>query len=144
MLGKGYAAACVLNSDSPTLPTALLARAACALLEPGDRIVLGSAEDGGYYLLGMKAPHAGLFSDIAWSTGDVAEATRHRAAALGLPVVDLATWYDVDDGASLDRLLRDTGGCLPPGSLHPYAAPFTVACLERFGLCARSRSRVAE
>lgn len=144
MLGQGYAAACVLNSDSPTLPTALLARAARALLEPGDRIVLGSAEDGGYYLLGMKAPHTELFSDIAWSTGDVAEATRHRAAALGLPVVDLATWYDVDDGASLDRLLRDTGGCLPPGSLHPYAAPFTVACLERFGLCARSRSRVAE
>ena len=129
MLAQGHGAACVLNSDSPTLPTAILAQAARALLEPPDRIVLGPAEDGGYYLLGMKSAHAEMFSDIAWSTDDVAEATRRRARSLGLQVIELATWYDVDDGATLDRLLRDTDG---------YGAPFTVACLERLGLRARA------
>lgn len=144
MLDQGFGAACVLNSDSPTLPTAVLAQAAQALLEPGDRIVLGPAEDGGYYLLGMKSPYAGMFSDIAWSTDDVAAATRRRAQSLGLEVVELATWYDVDDGAALDRLLRDTGGDVVAGSLHPYGAPFTVACLERLGLRRPDKSQAAE
>ena len=67
--------------------------------------MLGPADDGGYYLLGMKQPHPHLFADIAWSTGGVAAATRARAAALGLDVVTLPTWYDVDDAASLDRLV---------------------------------------
>ena len=87
---SGFGAVCLLNSDSPTLPTALLVRAARALLAPGERVVLGPAEDGGYYLLGMKQPHAHLFADIAWSTDSVAAATRARAAALGLEVVDAA------------------------------------------------------
>ncbi len=58
MLGSGYAATCLLNSDSPTLPTEFLAQAAAAVLTPGERVVLGPAEDGGYYLLGMQRPHA--------------------------------------------------------------------------------------
>ena len=65
----------------------------------------------------MKQPHAHLFADIAWSTGEVAAATRARAAALGLEVVVLPTWYDVDDAASLARLLAEAGGDMPsPGT----------------------------
>jgi rSAM/selenodomain-associated transferase 1 len=131
MLDNGHAAAVVLNSDSPTLPTALLARTAAALAQDGERVVLGPAEDGGYYLLGMKQAHAGLFADIAWSTGTVARATRERAAALGLPVVELPAWYDVDDETALRRLLRDTAAPEPVSGLLPYAAPVTVAALER-------------
>src|SRR4029077_19154069 len=96
LFALGHDAVCLLNSDSPTLPTALLSRAAEALAEPGDRVVLGPAEDGGYYVIGMKAPHVHLFEDIAWSTGAVAAETRRRAATLGLPVVELDPWYDVD------------------------------------------------
>ena len=70
------AAVCLVNSDSPTLPTAFLLQATHALLSPGERVVLGPAEDGGYYLLGMKRPHAHLFADIAWSTDSVAATTR--------------------------------------------------------------------
>ena len=76
LFATGFGAVCLLNSDSPTLPTALLVRAARALLAPGERIVLGPADDGGYYLFGMQQPHAHLFADIAWSTSDVAAATR--------------------------------------------------------------------
>ena len=81
---------------------------------PGERIVLGPADDGGYYLLGMKQPHAHLFADIAWSTGSVAAATRARAAELGLDVVTLPTWYDVDDAATLARLVAGADARLSP------------------------------
>jgi rSAM/selenodomain-associated transferase 1 len=108
MLALGHGSAVVLNSDSPTLPTSFLCRTAEALTQDGDRVVLGPAEDGGYYLLGMKQAHARLFADIAWSTDSVAETTRARAAELGLEVVELPTWYDVDDHAALTRLIAET------------------------------------
>lgn len=107
MLARGHVAACVLSSDSPTLPTRLLVQAARLLLAPGERAVLGPAEDGGYYLLGLKAAHAGMFADIAWSTASVTGATRDRARGLGLDLVELEPWYDVDDADSLARLLGD-------------------------------------
>ncbi|MGA8381111.1 MAG: DUF2064 domain-containing protein [Stellaceae bacterium] len=47
--------------------------------------MLGPAEDGGYYLLGMKAPHIHLFEDIAWSTGDDRPAWRGRQETARFP-----------------------------------------------------------
>ena len=130
MLARGHGSAVVLNSDSPTLPTALLMQTAVALAAEGDRVVLGPADDGGYYLLGMKAAHTHLFADVAWSTDSVAAQTRQRAAALGLEVVELPSWYHVDDHASLTRLRDDRS---MTGGLTPYPAPFTRSVLARFG-----------
>jgi rSAM/selenodomain-associated transferase 1 len=135
LFARGHAAVCVLNSDSPTLPTACLVRAARALLDPDterDRIVLGPAEDGGYYLLGMRRVHAPLFADIAWSTATVADETRSRAETLGLEVVELPLWYDVDDAASLLRLMLEIG----TGRPESFPAPATQAALRRLGLVA--------
>jgi rSAM/selenodomain-associated transferase 1 len=134
LFAEGHAAVCLLNSDSPNLPTALLVKMARALAEPGDRVVLGPADDGGYYVIGMKAPHIHLFEDIAWSTSGVAAETRQRARAIGLEVVELATWYDVDDIAALARLLRDLARIGGGDGLRPYAAPATAACVKRLGL----------
>jgi glycosyltransferase A (GT-A) superfamily protein (DUF2064 family) len=144
MLADGQRAACVLNSDSPTLPTALLVEAARLLLERPDRVVLGPAEDGGYYLLGMGAPHAHLFEDIAWSTDTVAEATRARARALGLELVELTPWYDVDDRAALLRLIEEIAAPVGGAGLRPYAAPVTAACVARIGLRRAARSLAAQ
>jgi hypothetical protein len=131
MLALGHRAAVVLNSDSPTLPTSLLVRTASALAADPGRVVLGPADDGGYYLLGMTAPHAHLFADIAWSTSSVAAQTRARAAALGLRVLELPTWYDVDDEAGLARLRQPAS---TQNGLLPYAAPFTALALARMGI----------
>jgi hypothetical protein len=135
MLGRGHGSAVVLNSDSPTLPTALLVRTAEALAAEGDRVVLGPADDGGYYLLGMKAAHAHLFAGIAWSTGSVADTTRMRAAELGLAVVELPSWYDVDDHEALNRLAADRSG---------YTAPFTGQALAAFGWRPQDVGQAAE
>jgi rSAM/selenodomain-associated transferase 1 len=138
ILAAGFGAACLVNSDSPTLPTALLRQAADALLARGERIVLGPADDGGYYLLGMQRPYARLFADIAWSTGDVAAATCERATALGLEVLTQPTWYDVDDAESLARLLAElAGAAASDAALRPYAAPATRRCVERIALSER-------
>ncbi|MGH7092805.1 MAG: TIGR04282 family arsenosugar biosynthesis glycosyltransferase [Stellaceae bacterium] len=104
LLDAGYGSVCLINSDSPTLPTAILVDAARALSAPDDRVVLGPAEDGGYYLIGLKQPHAGLFHGIAWSTDAVFAQTAARARAIGLEPIVLPSWYDVDDAEALRRL----------------------------------------
>ncbi|WP_428485119.1 TIGR04282 family arsenosugar biosynthesis glycosyltransferase [Rhodopila sp.] len=144
MLALGHPSAVVLNSDSPTLPTALLARAAAVLAQDGDQVVLGPADDGGYYLLGMKQAHAHLFADIAWSTGSVAATTRTRAAQLGLEVVELPAWYDVDDQTALQRLLEAAASPVIGDGLLPYAAPVTAAALLSIGLHAWGLDLAAE
>src|SRR5512132_785690 len=110
LLAAGFAGVCLINSDSPTLPTALLERTVAALCPPGDRIVLGPAIDGGYYLIGLKHPHQPLFDGIAWSTNQVLAQTLAHAAALRLPVAVLPTWYDVDDVGTLQLLLHELFG----------------------------------
>jgi rSAM/selenodomain-associated transferase 1 len=132
LFAAGFAAVCLVNADSPTLPTAVLVEAARLLLDQGERIVIGPAEDGGYYLLGMTRPYPQLFTGIAWSTSSVAAATRARAAALGLAVVTLQSWYDVDDPRSLGRLLAEIAG--PSTHPAPYRAPATRSCLAQLGL----------
>jgi len=131
MLARGHTAACVLNADSPTLPTRLLRAAAARLARPGDRVVMGPAEDGGYFLLGMQRAHASLFARIDWSTDRVAAQTRERAADAGLALDELESWYDVDDPETLFRLLRELRGA---GSPDAFPASHSAACLARFGL----------
>ena len=112
-----------------------------ALARPGDRMVLGGAEDGGYYLIGLKAPHAALFRDIAWSTDQVAAQTLAQAATLGLEVVTLPPWFDVDDAASLTRLVDDLATRATASGPTPYAAPATRAWLAQVGMRERLASR---
>jgi hypothetical protein len=135
LLAAGYGAACLVNADSPNLPTTFLVDAARALQKPGDRVVLGPAEDGGYYLIGLKRPHRRLFEDIDWSTERVFGQTLNRAAELRLETVTLPYWYDVDDVASLRRLAGELLGGGAPGS---HAAPHTVRVLRDLALQLRA------
>lgn len=138
LLARGYAAACVLGADSPTLPTATLVRCADALLTGRADAVLGAAEDGGYYILGLTEPHAAPYADIAWSTDVVAAQTRDRLAHLRLEELD--RWYDVDDPASLTRLVRDITApsrappCATSRATTPYPAHHTAALVDRLRL----------
>ena len=132
LFDRRHSAAVVLNSDSPTLPTSLLVEAAQSLAPPGDRAVLGPSRDGGYYLLGLKAPHRRLFEDVAWSTERVATQTRARAAEIGLPVHILPEWYDVDDAQSLHLLRAELDGtAVVDPNLRPHAAVHSGALMRR-------------
>lgn len=113
LLSRGHDGVILVNADSPTLPPSLLEAAIASLRAQGDRVVLGPAIDGGYYLIGLKAPHAALFSDIPWSTSGVLPATRQRAAEIGLQVRELPPWYDVDDAESYEMLVGELAGERP-------------------------------
>ncbi len=84
-----------IGSDSPDLPPAFIARAFEMLRGEAD-VVLGPADDGGYYLLGMQTMQPTLFERIHWSTEVVAEQTRQRAADARLRLAELPLWHDLD------------------------------------------------
>jgi rSAM/selenodomain-associated transferase 1 len=107
ILDCGFGAVCLIDSDSPTVPAAAFELAVAELNRPGDRIVLGGSDDGGYYLIGLKQAHAEAFRDVAWSTSSVFADTVAAVKAAGIELVELPLWYDVDDGATLDILTAE-------------------------------------
>ncbi len=144
LLQCGFRAVCLIDSDSPTVPTQEFVHAAEVLLasapDADKRMVLGRSEDGGYYLVGITRPHARLFADITWSTAVVAAETEQRARELGLATTLLTTWYDVDDAASLDQLRHELAGS--SRAVHGYPAPRTRAFLQ--ALAIHSPAELAE
>jgi len=96
--------------------------------------VLGPAIDGGYTLIGLSRPHARVFADIPWSTPDVYRLTVERADEIGVPVVTVPLWYDVDDRATLRLLEAELSGERPsfadPG-LRGAPAPATRRFIEQ-------------
>jgi hypothetical protein len=133
LFSAGYGSVCLVNADSPTLPTEVLIETACRLRQPGDRVVLGPAADGGYYLIGLKRFHGRLFEEIDWSTERVYRQTIARAGEIGLEVAALPEWYDVDDNETLAMLVREllSGPNAAAGYCGGYPAPSTTAFLEK-------------
>jgi uncharacterized protein len=124
LFAVGFASVCLINSDSPTVPGQNFAEAAIELAEPADRIVLGPADDGGYYLIGLKKMRRRLFEEIDWSTQRVFGQTKERAAELGLDVHELAGGLDVDDRATLLRLRDELLASESAGGLAPNTRKF--------------------
>ncbi len=106
----GYRQVVLVGSDVPTLKAAS-AKHACEVLEQ-DRsdLVLGPADDGGYYLIGLTRPEERLFSGIAWSTASVLKQTLARARELELRVQRVPGAYDVDVAKDMERLRWDMEG----------------------------------
>jgi rSAM/selenodomain-associated transferase 1 len=118
----GFESVCLIDSDSPTVPEQAYVTAAQLLHKPGERMVFGPSDDGGYYLIGLKQLQRRVFEEIDWSTERVAEQTIARAKEIGLAVELLPTWYDVDDRATLRRLCDELLGDKTPAG---YDAPAT-------------------
>jgi hypothetical protein len=133
------------------LPGPLLRAAVAALKRDGERVALGAADDGGYYLIGLKHAHRRLFEDIDWSTARVLRQTIERAAEIDLAVELLPAWYDVDEASSLRRLCdelfaesaKPAKPAKPDGRNHraSYAATCTRDYLARL-IKAEGRSRI--
>lgn len=74
---------------------------ACGALAGGAGVVVGTARDGGYWLIGLAAPCAVLFHGMPWSTAAVSALTVARARAAGRRVATLAPRHDLDHGRDL-------------------------------------------
>ncbi len=117
-----------LGSDHPTLPLEMVHRA-FETIESGADVVLGPAEDGGYYLIALRAGAVTprLFAEIAWSTDQVLAATLDRCRELGLAVELLPEASDVDTPEDLRRLAARMAD-------DDWAVPAPAALLAELGL----------
>ncbi len=131
LLAEGHPGAVAVDADSPSLPTAFLRRACARLLEGTVDVVVGPCEDGGYYLIGLRAPTPELFRDMPWSTPAVLDETLARVRRLGLRLELLPPWFDVDRGEDLARLRASARAGGVAGSLEgPFSPPRTLAFLR--------------
>jgi hypothetical protein len=101
VFARGYRGAVVIGTDSPWMGKERV-RAAFAALRRAD-IVIGPAEDGGYFLLGTRRKHAELFREIPWSTDRVSKLTIRAARSAGLRVKKLPRDFDLDRPEDLHR-----------------------------------------
>jgi len=95
--------AVLIGTDVPSLPAAHLNRAFDLLTEVD--IVLGPSTDGGYYLVGLRAPEERLFSDITWSSSAVFAQSATRARTLRKTLGLVPPWHDVDTAEDLNFLI---------------------------------------
>ncbi len=99
-----FAPLVVIGTDSPTMPVAFISEALRALAANECDVALGPADDGGYYLIGLRQFVPDLFQNIEWSTSLAYEQTARNAALLNQRILRLPVWYDVDTPRDLLRL----------------------------------------
>jgi len=124
---RGFERTVVIGSDIPHISLPIVARAIKALDEAD--VVLGPAEDGGYYLIAMRQPYD-VFTGIPMSTSVVSQMTIELAHRQELLVHLLEPLFDVDELPDLLRLAQllqedhtlapATAACL--SFIHPSAA----------------------
>ena len=94
----------IIGSDCPDLTTTDI-HSAWEALHSHD-IVLGPAEDGGYWAIGLRAPTLEVFRDIPWSTDSVMEKTLERCRTYKLSIRTLRCLRDVDTQADWEAWIR--------------------------------------
>jgi rSAM/selenodomain-associated transferase 1 len=96
---KDYNKIVIIGTDCPGINAGIIMNA-FAYLDSHD-VVIGPAEDGGYYLLGMKQLYPELFENVNWSTSTVFDETTIKCAKLGLNCYLLPVLKDIDEEKDL-------------------------------------------
>ncbi len=99
---SGHRRTVIIGTDCPGV-TSDIVREGFQKLTSND-LVLGPAQDGGYYLIGLSSMESHLFSDINWGSSNVFDQTMHRAQQSELDVHRLQTLRDVDRPEDLPLL----------------------------------------
>lgn len=116
-----------VGMDTPQASTALLSRCADRLTEPGVDAVLGPANDGGWWVLGLRDPlAAAALHGVPMSTAETGDRTLDALRAAGLRVVLAEPLTDVDTAAEAVAVAAQV-----PGSRFARAvAELTLRCPE--------------
>jgi uncharacterized protein len=97
---KAYDGIVIIGTDCPELNAEIIMNAFACLKT--NEVVIGPAEDGGYYLIGLKEPHHKLFENIKWSTNSVLHETILKCDALQLGYYLLPVLNDIDEEKDLN------------------------------------------
>lgn len=100
---SGVGRVVVMGTDCPALDEAVLEQAFSSLDQHD--VVIGPADDGGYYLLGLKKPMPELFSQIPWGTAEVLNQTTERLPVGGYHLLRVLS--DIDEVADLEAGLNE-------------------------------------
>jgi len=119
IFAAGASRTVVIGADTPHLSDGAIAAGFSALA--AHDISLVAARDGGYCLIGLRAPHD-VFTGIEMGTPRVLRETLDRIAALGLTAALVGETFDVDEPADLEEL----AAALRSGRVH---LPATAAAL---------------
>ena len=103
-----------VGGDCPNLDWSYFKQTISALRSDYD-VVFGPSEDGGYYLVGLNAPHIQLFQNIPWSTASTLEESLSQSSALNLRTKLLDTLYDIDEVSDLTRAVNEGLVEIKPG-----------------------------
>ena len=95
----GYDEVVIIGSDCYEL-TAKIIEEAFHSVKKKD-VVIGPAKDGGYYLLGMRAPFKDLFQNIPWSSNTVFEESMEQIHQNNYSVHLLPVLNDVDEAKDI-------------------------------------------
>ena len=120
----GAAGVVFLGADVPHVDLDAVHTAMHTLAVHRHDVVLGPAEDGGYYLLGLARPVPELFRDMAWGGAQVLASSEARLRELGMSYELTAPGFDIDGYDDLVRLVE----VLRAGSV---VLPRTAVALER-------------
>jgi rSAM/selenodomain-associated transferase 1 len=120
LIDGGATSAILVGTDIPLLSVAHLA-AARDLLEASGGVVLGPADDGGYFLVGMQKVHAELFDGVEWGTASVLADTVRVADRIGIETRLIGGCYDVDTVEDLRRLEHDLASAAADVAPHMRA-----------------------
>jgi hypothetical protein len=101
---RGYDRVLLVGSDLPDLSAQGL-QSAFRALDDADAVV-GPAQDGGFYAVGLRRPCPKAFQDPQWGTPDVFERTLAALKAEGLSIRLLPVRRDVDRPEDLSALQR--------------------------------------
>jgi len=98
-LDGGHRAVLAIGSDVPGLRASDLEQAFATLRDHD--AVIGPADDGGYWLIGLSRSFPEIFRGISWSTSTVAAETIERLERHGKTYARLRTLRDIDEAADL-------------------------------------------
>jgi rSAM/selenodomain-associated transferase 1 len=96
--------AVIIGIDCPYLTLSHLTNAIDSL--KSNQVVIGPAQDGGYYLLGMNEFNPFLFKEINWGSNKVFTQTLQRAEDQNLSVAQMEILSDIDIPADWENWLR--------------------------------------
>lgn len=96
----------IIGTDSPTFPADYIEQA-FEFLELETDVVLGKTEDGGFYLIGLRALSVEIFETVAWSSPKTFERVFENINNLNLRLREVPSWYDVDEPQDLEKLREE-------------------------------------